>query len=70
MTDLRTTTLFKFCSAPGAILRGNSIFVTKSLDLNDPFEMRPGWDQRTNEHSQRQFHDREVRSRLIRGSPC
>lgn len=67
MSDLASAKLFKFCSASGAcaILSENSIFVTSPLDFNDPFEMRPGW---TDEHSRRQFRDREVRRRLTQGS--
>lgn len=62
------TLLFKFCSAAGAaaILRGQTVFVTSPLDFNDPFEMRPGW---TNEHSQRQVRDREVRNQIVQGTP-
>src|SRR5258706_187178 len=60
--------LFKFCSASGAaaILKGNAIFVTSPLDLNDPFEMRPGW---TDDHEARFSRDQGIRSRLAEGAP-
>jgi hypothetical protein len=56
--------LFKFCSGAGAIsiLKGNSIFITSPLDLNDPFEMRPGW---TDEHQNRHFQDEQLRSQQV-----
>ena len=60
--------LFKFCSGVGAIsiLKGNSIFITSPLDLNDPFEMRPGW---TDEHQKRHFQDEQLRSQMTAGMP-
>jgi hypothetical protein len=60
--------LFKFCSGAGAIsiLKGNSIFITSPLDLNDPFEMRPGW---TDEHQKRHFQDEQLRSQMAVGMP-
>jgi hypothetical protein len=60
--------LFKFCSADGAaaILAGGQIFVTSPLDLNDPFEMRPGW---TTEHEARQYQNELKRSELTAGMP-
>lgn len=60
--------LFKFCSGAGAvsILKGNSIFVTSPLDLNDPFEMRPAW---TDEHQKRHFQDEQLRSQMAVGMP-
>ena len=60
--------LFKFCCGDSAIrvLRGNAIFVTSPLDLNDPFEMRPAW---TEEHEQRFFRDQQTRSNLTAGLP-
>lgn len=60
--------LFKFCSGAGAIsiLKDNSIFITSPLDLNDPFEMRPGW---TDEHQKRHFQDEQLRSQMAVGMP-
>lgn len=60
--------LFKFCSGAGAIsiLKGNSIFITSPLDLNDPFEMRPAW---TDQHEQRHFQDEQLRSQKMAGMP-
>lgn len=60
--------LFKFCAGAGAvsILKGNSIFITSPLDLNDPFEMRPGW---TDQHQQRHFQDEQLRSQMTAGLP-
>lgn len=60
--------LFKFCSGAGAIsiLKDNSIFITSPLDLNDPFEMRPGW---TDEHQKRHFQDEQLRSKMAVGMP-
>jgi hypothetical protein len=60
--------LFKFCSADGAaaILDDSQIFVTSSLDLNDPFEMRPGW---TAEHEHRQNQNQQMRTKLTTGMP-
>src|SRR5438477_8195375 len=62
------TTLFKFCTASGAIkiLEGNSIFITSPLDLNDPFEMRPAW---TGEHEARRHENERLRSELTQGIP-
>jgi hypothetical protein len=64
----RPRPLFKFCSAEGAaaILEHNQIFVTSPLDLNDPFEMRPGW---TDEHASRQNLNEEMRTALTTGMP-
>jgi hypothetical protein len=60
--------LFKFCSGAGAIsiLKGNSVFITSPLDLNDPFEMRPSW---TDEHQKRHFQDEQLRSQMAVGMP-
>src|SRR5260370_3554696 len=60
--------LFKFCSGEGAraILKGNTIFVTSLLDLNDPFEMRPAW---TDAHENRFVQDQQMRSNLSAGMP-
>ena len=60
--------LFKFCSAEGAaaIVKHEQIFVTSPLDLNDPFEMRPGW---TNEHESRQNLNEQMRVVLTTGMP-
>lgn len=60
--------LFKFCSGAGAvsILKGNSIFVTSPLDLNDPFEMRPAW---TDQHQQRHFQDELLGRQMTAGMP-
>ena len=60
--------LFKFCSSAGAIsiLKGNSIFITSPLDLNDPFEMRPGW---TDEHQKRHFQDEQLGRQMTAGMP-
>lgn len=59
---------FKFCSGAGAvsILKRNAIFITSPLDLNDPFEMRPGW---TDEHQKRHFQDVELRNQMATGKP-
>ena len=48
------------------MLKGNSIFVTSPLDLNDPFEMRPGW---TDEHNQEFHADQQKRADLTAGIP-
>jgi Protein of unknown function (DUF2971) len=60
--------LFKFCSAEcaAAILEHNQIFITSPLDLNDPFEMRPGW---TDEHASRQNLNEQMRTALTTGMP-
>jgi hypothetical protein len=62
------TAVFKFCSAAGgaAILRHQSLFISSPLDLNDPFEMRPAW---TDAHEQRHREDRELRNKMMAGSP-
>jgi len=64
-----TAVLFKFCSGDSGvrILKGHSVFVTSPLDLNDPFEMRPGW---TDNHEQRFAADQHLRSKLTAGSPA
>jgi hypothetical protein len=72
--DLRTEVtsprgpLFKFCSADSAvaILEHGQIFITSPLDLNDPFEMRPGW---TEEHEARQHLNEQMQSELTAGMP-
>ena len=63
-----TSPLFKFCSAAGAasILTRGEIFITSPLDLNDPFEMRPGW---TAEHEERRHLNEQRRSTLTAGMP-
>lgn len=42
------------------------MFVTSPLDLNDPFEMRPGW---TDDHEKRFSADQQLQSELITGVP-
>ena len=61
-------TLFKFCTAPGAIavLERNAIFITSPLDLNDPFEMRPAW---TNAHEARHQENERRRDEMMVNAP-
>lgn len=61
--------LFKFASGQGGIniLQYGQMFVTSPLDLNDPFEMRPGWSY---EHEQRFREDQQLRAKLTAGLPA
>lgn len=60
--------LCKFTSAGAALkmLKGNVVFITSPMDLNDPFEMRPSWRQE-HENAERKF--RQWRNDSAAGMP-